>query len=138
MTSGSANRKRTKQCLVRFTDEEFAQVTDKADSAGLASAAFLRAAALGHPGLRARRRPPADHRALRRILGELARVGNNINQIAYHLNCGDPVHIPELREALTGYQDIREAILEAFDMSPVSGMPSGMNPELGAPPGIHR
>lgn len=118
MASGSANRKRTKQCLVRFTDDEFEQVVGKADRAGIAAAAFLRAAALGDPGPRARRRPPADHQALRRILGELGRVGNNINQIAYHLNCGEGMSLPELRQALAAYLEIRNAIFEALGMRP--------------------
>jgi hypothetical protein len=119
MASGSANRQRTKQCLVRFTEEEFAEITDKADRAGRPAAAFLRAAALGSPGPRAQRRPPADHKALRQLLGECGRIGNNINQIARHLNTGGPINIPELREALTAYRVIRSAILRALGMDTI-------------------
>ena len=118
MASGSGNRKRTKQCLVRFTEEEYTAIEAKADKAGIASAAFLRAAALGDPGPRAQRRPPADHQALRRILGELGRVGNNLNQIAHRLNAGDRAHIPDLANALAAYLDIRNAIFDALGMKP--------------------
>lgn len=118
MASGSDNRRRTKQCLVRFTEQEFTEITGKADRAGIASAAFLRAAALGNPGPRAQRRPPADHVALRQILGHCGRIGNNLNQIAKRLNEGGQAPIRELREALAAYLHIRDAILSALGMKP--------------------
>ncbi len=116
MASGSGNRQRTRQCLVRFTDEEFERVSGKADKAGIACAAFLRAAALGDPGPRAQRRPPADHKALRRILGELGRIGNNVNQIAYRLHTSHQKPPPELRPALAAYLELRNAIFDALGM----------------------
>ena len=36
MASGSDKRRRTHQSLIRWTDEEFSNVTEKADKAGLA------------------------------------------------------------------------------------------------------
>ena len=47
MSSGSDKRQRPRQSLVRWTSEEFARVAAKADKAGLAMAAFIRAATLG-------------------------------------------------------------------------------------------
>ncbi len=114
MAGGSNKRQRNKQCLVRFTEQEFAELTAKADRAGRPNAAFLRAAALGDVGPRAQRRPPADHKALRQILGHCGRIGNNINQIAKHLNTGGPLYTTELREALAAYLEIRNAILAAL------------------------
>src|SRR3989304_1834872 len=96
MASGSDKRRRTHQSLVRLTDEEFADISARADKAGLAVAAFMRAAVLGTPGPRAQRRPPADHRALRQILGQVGRIGNNINQIARALNSEDKAKLREL------------------------------------------
>lgn len=121
MASGTGKRQRTKQCLVRFTEQEFAEISSKADKAGMASAAFLRAAALGNPGPRARRRPPADHVALRQILGHCGRIGNNLNQIAKHLNAGGALDVPELRAALDAYRVIRIAILTALGMNTGEG-----------------
>ncbi|HEX3885410.1 MAG TPA: plasmid mobilization relaxosome protein MobC [Stellaceae bacterium] len=129
MASGTDKRQRTEQCLVRFTEQEFAEVAGKADKAGVAAAAFLRAAALGSPGPRAQRRPPVDHIALRQLLGECGRVGNNLNQIAHNLNAGRPANIPELREALAAYLDIRAAILRALAMET-----TGEEPPRGAAP----
>jgi hypothetical protein len=116
MASGSDKRQRTKQCLVRFTEQEFAELATKADRAGRPTAAFLRAAALGDAGPRAQRRPPADHKALRQILGHCGRIGNNVNQIASRLNSGGGVNMRELREALAAYLQIRNAILSALTM----------------------
>jgi hypothetical protein len=123
MASGTGKRKRTKQCLVRLTEQEFAKVAGKADKAGMASAAFFRAAALGDPGPRAQRRPPADHVALRQILGHCGRIGNNLNQIAKHLNAGGQINIPELKEALAAYLVIRNAILVALGMTTTKAPP---------------
>lgn len=118
MSSGSDKRQRPHQSLIRWSDEEFARVTERADSAGLALAAFMRTAALGNPGPRAQRRPPADHKALREILGHIGRIGNNLNQIARALNSGDKASLPELDEALRAYLDIRTAIFDALGKNP--------------------
>lgn len=118
MASGTNTRQRRGQILVRLTDEELAVADDKADRAGLTRAAFVRAAIVGSPGPRAQRRPPADHVALRKLLGELGRVGNNINQIARTLNSGEDADIPELREALQAYLQLRDAIFDALGMEP--------------------
>jgi len=112
--AGSDKRRRLRQSLVRWTDEEFNALAAKADKAGLAVAAFMRAAALGDAGPRAQRRPPADHKALRQILGELGRVGNNLNQIARALNAGEQAHLPELKDTLRAYLVLRDAIFAAL------------------------
>src|SRR5260370_11158137 len=114
MSSGSDKRQRPSQSLVRWTKEEFARAAAKADKAGLAMAAFIRAATLGDAGPRAQRRPPADHKALRQILGELGRVGNNLHQIARALNATQQLKLPELKEALRAYLVLREAIFQAL------------------------
>jgi hypothetical protein len=115
MASGSEKRQRNKRSTPRFTEEEFNRIAAKADNAGLGFAAYLRAAALdGDAGPRAQRRPPADHKALREILGHVGRIGNNVNQIARALNAGDAAKLPDLQEALQAYLDIRNAIFEAL------------------------
>jgi hypothetical protein len=116
MAGGSNSRQRNQQILVRFSDAEFAQLIEKADQAGLARAAFMRAVALGQSGPRAQRRPPADHVALRRLLGELGRVGNNLNQIARALNATARVDSDLLTEALGAYIQLRDAIFVALNM----------------------
>lgn len=119
MAGGSDKRQRAKQALVRFTDEEFAFLAARADRAGLTHAAYIRATVLGTPGPRAQRRAPADQEALRAALGQLGRVGNNLNQIARVLNAGEDHDPAELREALAAYLEVRDAILAALGKKPL-------------------
>lgn len=116
MASGTNKRQRGRTKTVRFTQEELTTVETLSSRSGLAVGAFLRAAALGDSGPRAQRRPPVDHQALRQILGHCGRIGNNLNQIAKHLNAGGQPEMEELREALTAYLGIRTAILAALAM----------------------
>ena len=119
MASGSDKRQRGEAVTVRLTKDERATLDALASRSGLAVGAFMRAASFGDAGPRAQRRPPADHKALRQLLGECGRVGNNLNQIARQLNAGGPVDVPELREALAAYLHIRTAILRALAMDTI-------------------
>src|ERR1700687_264888 len=116
--AGSDKRRRIRQSLVRWTDEEFNAIAAKADKAGLAVAAFMRAAALGDAGPRAQRRPPADHVALRQILGQLGRIGNNLNQITRALNARQQLRLPQLKEDLRAFLVLRDAIFQALGKKP--------------------
>lgn len=119
MASGSDKRQRGETVTVRLTKDERAALDALASRSGLAAGAFMRAAAFGDTGPRARRRPPIDHVALRQLLGQWGRIGNNLNQIARHLNAGGLLNIPELKEALAGHPDIRAAILRALAMDTI-------------------
>lgn len=112
--AGSNKRRRPRQSLVRWSDEEFNAAASKADGAGLALAAFVRAATLGDAGPRAQRRPPADHVALRQILGQLGKIGSNINQIARALNMAGQPDLPELKTAIRAILQVCNAILQAL------------------------
>ncbi|MEX2206682.1 MAG: plasmid mobilization relaxosome protein MobC [Myxococcota bacterium] len=114
MASGSEKRRRMRTIAIRCTDSEYAVIHAKASSAGLFAAGYLRAVALGAPGPRALRRPPVDRRELARLLGELGRVGNNLNQIARALNTGDPPPNGELSTALAEFAEMRALIRTAL------------------------
>jgi len=114
----SQKRQRSKQLKTPLTPDEYQKIAAKADAAGMTRAAYSRTVMLGTPGPRSRRRMPADAEALREILGQLGRVGNNINQIAYRINKGDPCDLPELRKALDDYTTVRAAIHEALGLDP--------------------
>lgn len=87
-----AARKRTVLVSVRFSSEELKEVDRKAAVAGLRRAAYCRKVVLG-----ARIRSLADHAAR----GELRRLGNNLNQLAYHANAtGRLQQLGELRSVL--------------------------------------
>jgi hypothetical protein len=118
--AGSNKRRRPRQSLVRWTDEEFNAIAAKAARAGLAIAAFLRAAGLGDAGPRAQRRPTVDKELLIRALGLHGRYGNNMNQISHSGNAGNPVDLPELRCALKEWGEIRDLLYQALGKKPGS------------------
>lgn len=114
----SDKRQRTETLFARVTPEEKSAFVARADRAGMASAAFMRALALGDAGPRARRRRPVEHQALVQALANLNRVGNNLNQIARNTNRGMDIDVPQLRDALHQYHQVIAAIYEALGMEP--------------------
>ena len=120
---GSNNRQRTHQYVVRCTADEFNAIAAKAATAGLKGAAYLRAAGLGDAGPRAQRRPTFEKELLIRALGLHGRYGNNLNQIAYSGNAGNPVDLPELRRALKEWAEIRDTIYLALGKD-IEGQPA--------------
>lgn len=114
----SDKRQRTETLFARVTPEEKSAFVARADRAGMASAAFMRALALGDAGPRARRRRPVQHQALVQALATLNRVGNNLNQIARNTNRGMDIDVPQLRDALHQYHQVIAAIYEALGMEP--------------------
>jgi len=123
VASGSDKRLRDHTVTVRLSDGEREKLNELSSRSGLAAGAFMRAAAFGDSGPRAQRRPPADHAALRQILGHCGRIGNNLNQIAKHLNAGGQANMRELKEALAIYREIRNAIMAALGMTTPKGPP---------------
>jgi hypothetical protein len=123
MASGSDKRQRPHTITVRLSDDEKAALHTRAVERGLALGAFARAAMLGNTGPRAKRRPPVDQVLLRRLLGQLGRIGGNINQIAHRLNADQKASLPEIRETLNSLQTIRNAIYAAIGMEPEKGPP---------------
>jgi hypothetical protein len=86
--SGSQKRQMEKTVAARLTPSEYAAIAEKSAAAGLSLSAYARACLLGDPGLRAKRAPPLNRVALGEAIAALNRVGNNLNQIAHHLNAG--------------------------------------------------
>ena len=72
---------------VRFTQDEQTQVKRNAEGTNLS--AHIRSCVLNTGGLR-KNMPTKDREAIAQILGLLgqSRIANNLNQIAYHANCG--------------------------------------------------
>lgn len=113
----SEKRQRGKQIKLRCTAEEFAAVTAKAAASGMSNAAYARAAMLGDAGPRSQRRLPIDADQLRRVEALHMKYGTNLNQIAKNGNSGNPVDLPELRQALKQWGEIRDFMLEVLGKS---------------------
>jgi len=114
MASGSELRRRTATFTVRVTPEERDAIDALAMQKGLTVGAFLRAAALGDKGPRAKTRIPVDEELLRRLLGQTGKIGGNLNQIAKQLNKGGAVATPDVLAAVAEYRQLRQAILAAL------------------------
>lgn len=95
--SGSEKRQRTERAFTRYSPAELAEVQDAASRYGVTVGTFTRSAALtaargeGLSALPVRsvRRPPVEREALARLLGQLGKVGGNLNQLAHAANSGN-------------------------------------------------
>jgi hypothetical protein len=118
MTSGSEKRVRTRIMPVRLSDDERAAVEEKAEKAGLALSSYARQALLGAATPRQVRRPPVERKELARLLGEVGKIGSNLNQLTKAVNTGVLVYDGELEAALAGVLEARAAILRALGREP--------------------
>ena len=112
--SGSEKRQREHGFRVRATADEFIAIRERARQTGLSAGAYLRACALGKKGPRARRAPPVQGDLLAEAIAALNRVGNNLNQIAHHLNAGGHPDRVAIAEAKAELSDCLKAILKSL------------------------
>jgi hypothetical protein len=114
MSSGTEKRIRDRVLTIRLTAQERQAVDEAAERAGLVTGSYARQVLLGAPTPRQVRRPPVERRELVRLLGELGRIGGNVNQIARAVNAGVVIYTGEIDTALAGLTDARDAILKAL------------------------
>ena len=84
--SGSEKRQRTTIVTMRISPQEAVAIRQLAQKHGETVSGLMRSALLHNRP----RVPRVDLQALARLLGQLGKIGSNINQIAYHLNAGRP------------------------------------------------
>lgn len=113
MNDQSSN-KRPAPFSIRLSVDERAEIVRRADAAGLSIGGYWKSAVFNLPPPRKSHRPSVDRVELAKLLGQLGRVGNNINQLARTLNMEGSVEIPELTEALKELTDMREAVMIAL------------------------
>ncbi len=118
MSSGSNTRVRKNILTLRLSADERAAIDASAERSGLAIGSYAREVLLEAPSPRAVRRPPIERRELGRLLGELGKVGSNLNQIAKSLHTGILVYEVEIQRELDGLAAVREAILKALGRDP--------------------
>ncbi len=110
--SASQQRQRVKVLQVRLTPEEAAPIAAAAQAAGLSVSGYARQTLLGQPTPRTQRAAPsADVQALARLLGQLGKVGGNLNQLAKLAHHGQPVELAEtLAEVRAAAEQVRQAL----------------------------
>ena len=93
-------RKRNHRVVFYLNDKEFDAFEQKAKRSSRSREAFIRKAI---EDVQIKELPPAD---LHKLIWELRRVGNNIDQILMIANSKGILNIPDLRKAI---DDLREA-----------------------------
>lgn len=107
------SKKRTPPFSIRLSVDERAEIDRRSRAAGLSIAGYFKSAALNQRP-RKFRHPQVDRAKLSKLLGELGKVGNNLNQLARTLNTEGSVEIPELIQALKELTDMRAMVMSAL------------------------
>jgi hypothetical protein len=101
---------------VRCTEEERELIKQSAAEAGFKIGGYLRAVALGSAGPRAVRRLPVEREQLAQLLGEIGKLGSNVNQMAKWANTARAAPSAEvlalMREDIAA---MRAAVMKALD-----------------------
>ena len=100
---------------IRCTVQQHTAIREGAARAGLSVGAYLRALAVGHPGPRSVHRPRPGDTELARLLGQIGKIGSNVNQIAKIANT---YRRPPSKSALSvmrkDIERMRRAVLKAL------------------------
>ena len=101
---------------VRVTTADRTRIAEKAQESGLKIGGYLRALALGSAGPRAVKRPRVEREQLARLLGEIGKLGGNVNQLAKWSNTErSPASLDELAQIRADIATMREAVMKALD-----------------------
>lgn len=129
-----SNKKYPSPITFRPTEEERAIL--KADAGGMSQSAYIRKCLFGRKASK-RVVPEADRVLLAQILAKLgeSRIANNLNQIAYHANCGslllDDVTVEEINEACLYVAWMRTQLIEALGLKDSSNKKSKSTDQNG-------
>ena len=130
---GSQKRERQGRAMCFVNAAEKAEIEAKAARAGLSVSGYLRALVFGKdtPQPRGARRPVVEKELLVRLLGEIGKIGSNINQIAHVANQGRGVNHPALVQLLENIIVMRQQVKAALgreEPEEQTAQPMGGNP----------
>ncbi|HEX4078293.1 MAG TPA: plasmid mobilization relaxosome protein MobC [Rhizomicrobium sp.] len=118
MSHGSEKRVRNRHLTVRLSTEERTAIDEAAERAGLTPGSYARNTLLGAPAPRQVRRRAIDLREIARLLGELGKIGGNLNQLAKASNSGVLLYAGEIAPAVQAIVDMRNAVMAALGHEP--------------------
>lgn len=99
---------------IRLSVDERSDLESRADRLGLSMGGYCKSVIFNTPAPKASHRPARDKAELARLLGQVSKLGNNVNQIAKRLHVTSSLDQPRLREAISDLHDIRAAIINAL------------------------
>lgn len=111
--SGTETRKKTRPVTSRYDETEFAELDEAASRAGLTRASYQRVQSLSEPKTRSTRRAPIDRELLAKVLGQLGKIGSNLNQLAHAAHL-DQAGLAEIRAAIAEIRALVPMIHEAL------------------------
>lgn len=115
---GSETRVKGRVYGLRLAHEEYQQLDELATREGMTIASYLRDRTLTNPirrPTRAIRRPVVEVKLLAAMLGQLHKVGSNMNQIARRVNMGETPLSAEITAALAACRQLAERIKNTMD-----------------------
>jgi hypothetical protein len=115
---GTETRKKTIPVTSRYDADEFAQLDEAASRAGLTRASFQRVQSLTTtPKTRSTRRAPVERELLAKTLGQLGKIGSNLNQIAHAANINEADQF-DIGAAVAELRAFLPLILESLGRKP--------------------
>lgn len=114
----SEQRQKHRIANFRVTPDEYREIETHAERGGLTFGSYLRTRALTAPTTRAMRRPVVERVILSKLVAELGRSGNNLNQIARGMNSGDKVTTDQIQSAMAEHRQILAAVIETLGRKP--------------------
>lgn len=112
--SKSEIRQRNERVIFRLTPEERASFESRCQASGFSKSDYFRKKCLDEAPLRKRKALPVDVELLTRYLGQVGRIGNNINQVAKSMNQGFLPSADELNETVQDIKELRAVIRKAL------------------------
>jgi hypothetical protein len=114
---GTETRKKSYLVTVRYSPEEFAELDELASRRGLTRPSHLRECSLKKPKTRSTRRAPIERELLAKVLGQLGKIGSNLNQVSRSANLGEK-HRPAWEEVRVEVRTAALAVMDAMGRSP--------------------
>ena len=99
---------RTRRCEIRFTESEYRNLISKAEKAGISASELIRKSV---NDCEVKAAPPAD---LYKLIWEIRRAGNNIDQILMIANAKGILNIPDLRKAIDDLREVEKLIVSQY------------------------
>ena len=99
---------RSRRCEIRFTENEYRSLTEKAEKAGIPVSTLIRKSI---DACEVKAAPPAD---LYKLIWEIRRVGSNIDQILMIANAKGILNIPDLRKAIDDLREVEKLIVSQY------------------------
>jgi hypothetical protein len=110
----SETRQKGRVVPFRVSPDEYTELTRLAEREGLSLGSYVRSRSLEKPTTRAVRRPVVEEAVLSKLVAQLGRIGNNLNQIARGIHFGERFTQEEIQTALAQHRQILAAVIEAL------------------------